>query len=205
MLFSNQSTNQMHQLLKEGKEYLNLQKRYLGLQSAEMLTQLLSAILLWAVIILVGTLVLLFASFALAHWIGELTGSTVLGFGCMAIVLMAVIGLVYVRRKAWIVAPVAHFVVHLTAPPAEHETYAFSPELTTAERVKVGSELAERRTQMRQSAQALLEPTTKAANKWESATNILHNGMAIFRGVQMGMSAIAAVRLMLRGNKRRKR
>lgn len=199
------STSQMQQLLEEGKQYLQLQKHYLGLQSAEMLTKLLTGIAVWAMVILGGSIVLLFASFALAYWIGQLSGSLIIGFGVMALALTLLILLVYANRKAWIMAGVARFVVNLTAPPAKDETYALSADLTTAERVKVGTELAERRLQIKQSAQQLLEPTAKATNKWSLASNLVHNSMTIFRGIQLGVSAIAAVRTMLGGKRRWKR
>ena len=199
------STSQMQQLLEEGKQYLMLQKHYLGLQSAEMLTKLLSGIVVWAMIILGGSFALLFASFALAYWVGQISGSLIIGFGVMALVLILLILLIYVNRKAWIMAGVARFVVNLTAPPTKDETYALSAELTTAERVKVGTELAERRMLIKQSAQTLFEPTAKAANKWESASNLIHNGMVILKGIRMGVSAIAAVRTMLGGKKKWRR
>lgn len=205
MFFSERNTAQMQQLLEEGKEYLSLQKRYWGLQTAEMLTKLLTAIVVWAIIILAGTIVMLFASFALAMWIGKLMNNSIAGFAIMAGVTAILITIVYANRKKWIMAAIARFIVNLTAPPAANETYAQSAELTAAERMRTGTELAERRTQMRQSAQSLFEPTAKAANKWESASNLFHNGMAIFRGVQLGVSAIAAIRMMLGGKKRRRR
>ena len=205
MFFSEQNTDQMHQLLEEGKEYLSLQKRYWGLQTAEMLTKLLTAIAVWAIIILGGTIVLLFTSFALAFWIGKLLDSSIAGFAIMAGVTALLIVIVYANRKTWIMAAIARFVVNLTAPPAANETYAQSAELTSAERMKTGTELTLRRTQIRQSAQALLEPTAKAKNKWESASNLLHNGMAIYKGLQLGVSVIAAIRVMLGGKKRRRR
>lgn len=205
MFFSEENTNQMQQLLEEGKEYLSLQKRYWGLQTAEMLTKLLTAIAVWAIIILAGTIVLLFASFALAFWIGKLLDSSVAGFAIMAGITALLIVIVYVNRKTLITAAIARFVVNLTAPPAANETYAQSAELTAAERVRTGTELAHRRTQIRQSAQAILEPTAKARNKWESASNLFHNGMAVFRGIQLGVSAIAAIRMVLGGKKKKRR
>ena len=205
LFFSEQNTNQMHQLLEDGKDYLELQKRYIGLQSAETLTKLLSAIAVWAIVILVGALVLLFACVALAFWLGSITGSIAIGFSVIAAVLLLLIIVIYANRKRWITEPASAFLVSLTAPPAPNETYAQSIEQTTAERTRVGAELAMRRNQMKQTAQTLLEPTTKAASKWESAGNLIQNGMAIFKGIQWGVSAIAAVRLMLGGKKRRRR
>ena len=77
MLFANeQMTSQMGALLEEGRQYWNLQKKYLGLHTAEVLTRLLSRIALVLILILVGSLVLLFGSFALAFWLGALLDST---------------------------------------------------------------------------------------------------------------------------------
>ena len=205
LFFSEQNTNQMHQLLEDGKNYLELQKRYIGLQSAETLTKLLSAVAVWAIVILVGTLVLLFASVALAFWLGSLTGSIAVGFSIIAALLLLLIIIIYANRKRWITEPASKFLVGLTAPPAADETYAQSIEQTTAERTRVGAELIQRRNQMKLTAQTLLEPAAKTASKWESAGNLIQNGMAIFKGIQWGVSAIAAIRLMLGGKKRRRR
>ena len=89
MLFANeQMTSQMGALLEEGRQYWNLQKKYLGLHTAEVLTRLLSRIALVLILILVGSLVLLFGSFALAFWLGALLDSTTLGFCIIAGLLL---------------------------------------------------------------------------------------------------------------------
>ena len=81
MTFSNeQTTSRMSQLFEQARRYLTLQKDYLSLNSVEILTRLFSAIALAAILILVGFLVILFGSFALAYWIGGMLGSHILGF-----------------------------------------------------------------------------------------------------------------------------
>lgn len=95
------------------KEYLEAQKDNMALGAAESMTVMLSAVTVGLVLIMIGSIVLLLVSFALAHTVAEYTGSTALGFASQA-VLVAVIGLaVWVRRNAWVTQPIARLMVHI--------------------------------------------------------------------------------------------
>ena len=72
-----------------------MQKQYLSLHAAEVLTRLLSMVVLLIILILVGSMVLLFGSFAVAYWLGELLDSTLLGFAVIACLLLVMSLLVY--------------------------------------------------------------------------------------------------------------
>lgn len=198
---SGQTTEQMSQLFSEAKQYWSLQKQHLSLQTTEVLTRLLSAIALWAIVILVGSLVLLFASFAIAFWLGGLLGNTVWGFVIIAAVLFAVTLLVYVNRTAWIIVPVTRFMVSLFASSLASPTR----EGVAMEKVRVQEKLDESQLQMRETANTLLSPQPEARNRWERAAGLFQNGMSLYRGLQLGLSAIAAFRVIFGKGKRRRR
>lgn len=202
MFFENgQTTEQMSRLFTEAKQYWTLQKQHLSLQTTEVLTRLLSAIALWAIVILIGSLVLLFASFAIAFWLGGLLGNTVWGFVIIAAVLLVVTLLVYANRTAWIIVPVTRFMVSLFVSSLTSHTR----EGVAMEKVRVQEKLDESQLQMRETASTLLSPLPEAKNRWDRATGLFQNGMSIYRGLQLGISAIAAFRAIFgRGKRRRK-
>jgi len=203
MFFDNgQTTEQMSQLFTEARQYWSLQKQNLSLQTTEVLTRLLSAIALWAIIILIGALVLLFASFAIAFWLGGLLGNTVWGFVIIAAVLFIVTLLVYANRTAWIISPVTKFMVGLFASSLPSPTR----EAVAIEKVRVQEKLNENQTHMRETATTLLSPMPEAKNRWDRATGLLQNGMSLYRGLQLGLSAIAAFRIIFgRGKSKARR
>lgn len=123
-LANDTTTAQLSKLMDEAKRYYQLEKRCLGLHGAEKLTVLLSSITLWAVVLLVGFLVTLFAALALSFWIGKLTGSIILGVGAVAALLLLVGLIVYARRQAWIEEPIARFMAELLVPSDEDDTTA---------------------------------------------------------------------------------
>ena len=202
MFFENgQTTEQMSRLFTEAKQYWTLQKQHLSLQTTEVLTRLLSAIALWAIVILIGSLVLLFASFAIAFWLGGLLGNTVWGFVIIAAVLLVVTLLVYANRTAWIIVPVTRFMVSLFVSSLASPTR----EGVAMEKVRVQEKLDESQLQMRETASTLLSPLPEAKNRWDRATGLFQNGMSIYRGLQLGLSAIAAFRAIFGRGKRRRR
>lgn len=201
MTFTNeQTTSRMSQLFEQARRYFALQKDYLSLNSVEILTRLFSAIALAAILILVGFLVILFGSFALAYWIGELLGSHILGFLIIAGVLLLGTLLVYTNRKAWIILPTTRFMVGLLASKLTHPT----AEAIAMEKEHLRQELNDNQGEMKDTANTLLAPLPEARNKWESASNLLQNGWTIFRGLQIAISAIEATRRVFGLGKKKK-
>lgn len=202
MLFANeQMTSQMGALLEEGRQYWNLQKKYLGLHTAEVLTRLLSRIALVLILILTGSLVLLFGSFALAFWLGTLLDSTTLGFCIIAGLLLLLAFVVYANRVNWIVAPTTRFLVSLLAT----SLVVPSQEGIAMEKSHLREQLDDYQRDMKDTANALLSPLPEAKNRWDSAANLFQNGMSIYRGIQLGVSAIVALRSVFKLGRRRKK
>lgn len=106
-------TESLRKFWLETKGYLELQKEYLTLDAAEKLIVLLSAAALGAICLVIGAMALFFLLFALAAWVGQLSGSVALGFLIMGVVLLLLMAIVYFKRKQWIVQPLARLVVGL--------------------------------------------------------------------------------------------
>ena len=103
----------MHKLFLELKHYLELQKRFVMLDAAEKLTVLLSAIAIGAVALILASMLLLFATFALAYYIGDLLHSLPLGFALIAIFLGLLLLFFYLNRNKFVIQPLARLMASL--------------------------------------------------------------------------------------------
>ena len=195
------TTTQMSQLFEQIRRYLSLQKSYLSLQSVEVLTHLFTAVALTAIFILVGFLVILFGSFALAYWIGELLNSHILGFAIIAGVLLLSALLVWFNRTSWIILPTTRFMINLLSTHVVYPTQ----EGIAMEKEILHKQLDENQADIKETTANIFAPQAAARNRWESASNLLQNGMTIFRGVQIGLSAITAARHLFGGKGKRRR
>lgn len=101
----------VHRIVAGVRRYLGLQREYVVLSFAEKLTILLTALVVWGVIMLVLLLCIVFVSLAVSSWISGLTGSEPLGYAVVALVYVLVCLLVYANRKKWIANPIASFLV----------------------------------------------------------------------------------------------
>ena len=106
-------TESLRKFWLETKGYLELQKEYMTLDAAEKLIVLLSAAALGAICLVIGAMALFFLLFALAAWVGQLSGSVALGFLIMGVALLLLMAIVYFKRKQWIIQPLARLVVGL--------------------------------------------------------------------------------------------
>lgn len=107
------SSNSLQSLWVEVKNYLELQKKYMKLDTAEKLSVLLSAVATAVVCLVLGMTALFFLLFALAAWIGQMVGSNLLGFLAMALLLLLLMAVIYAARRRWIVQPLARLVAGL--------------------------------------------------------------------------------------------
>ena len=113
MLGTGKYTENIKDIILELKNYLNLQKKYLAIDAAEKTTIILSAAAIAAICILLGAIILLFCTFALAYWVGDLLDSLPLGFLSMAVIVAFMFLLFYCKRKAWIIQPLARMMAQL--------------------------------------------------------------------------------------------
>lgn len=113
MFSSNKHIESIQQLLLELKNYYKLQKKFVYLDTAEKLTVLLSAIAIAVVVVILVALILMYATFALAYFIGNQLDSLPLGFILVAAGVLVVLLLFYVNRKRLIVQPLARFIARV--------------------------------------------------------------------------------------------
>ena len=96
-MFSNsKNIESIGKLLLEFKKYLELQKEFVKLDATEKMTVILSAILIVTVLLLLGSIVLLFLTFALAYYLGDVLGSLSLGFGLISAFILLLLSLIHI-------------------------------------------------------------------------------------------------------------
>ena len=114
-------SSSLQSLWEEIKNYLELQKQYLMMDTAEKLTVLLSAVATAAVCLTFGAMALFFLLFALASWFGQMIGNLFLGFLIMGFLLLLMMLIAYAKRKQWIIQPLSRLVVGLFVHEEEEE------------------------------------------------------------------------------------
>lgn len=113
-MFSNsKNIESIGKLLLEFKKYLELQKEFVKLDATEKMTVILSAILIVTVLLLLGSIVLLFLTFALAYYLGDVLGSLLLGFGLISAFILLLTVIFYLNRNRMVIQPMARFMTKL--------------------------------------------------------------------------------------------
>ncbi len=107
-------------LWTEAKNYLELQKEYLKLDSAEKLSVLLSAVATAAVCLILALAALFFFVIAFALWLAKMVGPT-WSFTIVGGAMVLFIIIVLLARKRWIVQPITRFVAGLFVGENEEE------------------------------------------------------------------------------------
>lgn len=105
-------TDNIRSLWTEAKNYLELQKEYLKLDTAEKLSMLLSAV---ATVVLCATFALaaiLFIMVALTLLLAKVVGG-VWSAVIMGGVMLFIIVIILIARKRWIVQPISRFIARL--------------------------------------------------------------------------------------------
>ena len=113
-MFSNsKNIESIGKLLLEFKKDLELQKEFVKLDATEKMTVILSAILIVTVLLLLGSIVLLFLTFALAYYLGDVLGSLSLGFGLISAFILLLTVIFYLNRNRMVIQPMARFMTKL--------------------------------------------------------------------------------------------
>ena len=106
----------------EIKRYIQLREKQIKLDATLILSQLLAAIALAAVIIILLGAVLLVLTFALSSLVGSWVGSEALGYALIALAYALLAALICFKRNAWIKEPIVRFVSALLVKNEENET-----------------------------------------------------------------------------------
>lgn len=108
-----QTNENILKLIGSAKRYLGYQKKYVKLDLAEKLTLLLTALVLGAVIFVIGLIAVIFLALTLAAALRTWTGSACAAYFIVAILFILLCLLIYVMRNKWIVSPLSKFFSHL--------------------------------------------------------------------------------------------
>ncbi len=167
------------------KEYFELQKRSIAVTTAEGLSRLLSAVIVAFVLIMLGSIVLLLLAFAVAHCLGELTGSPSLGFLILFAVLLLLFIVVWAKRGAWIKQPVSAITDDVFG-------------VAGLDKAQVHEEAAKSQQQLNESFSAAIAPLPKAKNRIEQFSQLVSKGTMIFEGVMFGLKLVRGFRSAFR-------
>lgn len=113
MFSSNRSLESIQEIIVEIKRYIELQKKFVRLDFVSKMTILLSALLLGAILFLLGTIVILYVSLTVASILTDLCGSQVMSYSIVTLLFILLAVLVYVMRKRWITQPLTNFLANL--------------------------------------------------------------------------------------------
>lgn len=114
-------TDNFQTLWTEVKNYLELQKQYIKLDTTEKLTVFFSAVATATVCLSLVAMALFFLLFALATLIGQAIGQLWLGFLIMGAFLLLLMLVVYLKRQQWIIQPLSRLIVGLFINEEEEE------------------------------------------------------------------------------------
>lgn len=123
MFSVNKNVESIQKLLLELKNYYLLQKKFIRLDTAEKLTVILSAIGIALIILILVALICFFGTLALAFYLGNVLDNVPLGFILVAAFLVLVLLFFYVKRKAFVIEPIARFIGQLFIPEQNQENH----------------------------------------------------------------------------------
>lgn len=113
MFADDTSIENMQQLFREFKKYLELQKEYTKLEVTEKLSKLLSTLLLILVVIVLGVVVLFHLSCTLAYVLAPMVGGLMMSFALLTGFHVLLIVLIILFRKKLIIAPTVKLIAEL--------------------------------------------------------------------------------------------
>ena len=94
-------------LLTSLRSYLGLQREYVMLELTEKLTRLLTVLILGAVLFVIGIIAVVFLGFALVELLRVVIGCGWAACLIVTAVFVLLALLVYVKRRAWLLEPLA--------------------------------------------------------------------------------------------------
>ena len=121
MFSSSKNIENMQRLFLEFKKYIELQKEYIKLDTAEKLTVIISATISISIMLILGAMVLFFFSFAIARYLSDILNSMPLGFGIIAVFCLLLCIIFYYKRETWVFQPTARLMVKLFIKKDEHD------------------------------------------------------------------------------------
>lgn len=93
------NNNRLGEIQETAKEYINLRLDEYKLKGVENFSLLSNRILVILVATMLGAVMLQLLGFAFAFLIGELIGSTALGFAIMSVIFGCILAIIYAKRE----------------------------------------------------------------------------------------------------------
>lgn len=113
MISSDKNIETISQLIFEVKKYIEIKGKCLQIDFVSKLSKLLTGLVVVSALFLLGAIALVFVSMLAASLLEPLVGSTTLSYAII-VAFYALLGLmVYVKRQAWIEAPIVNFLGQL--------------------------------------------------------------------------------------------
>ncbi|MDR0658500.1 MAG: phage holin family protein [Mediterranea sp.] len=113
MFTGDNNIQNIRQLIKELKTYVEMQKEYTKLELTEKITVLLSTLILAIVLILSGLMVLFYLSFSFACLLSPYVGGLPVSYAIIAGIVLLFVVVVIIFRKKFIINPIANFLANL--------------------------------------------------------------------------------------------
>ena len=113
------TTDVIAKLVESLKRYLGYQKTYITLDLTEKLTLLLTALIIGAVIFVIGIIAVIFIALTIAAGIKTWTGSACLAYGIIAAFFILTCAMIFLMRKPWIVDPLTRLFSNILMGPQQ--------------------------------------------------------------------------------------
>ncbi len=113
MFGNDKSIDNLQQLFVEIKKYIDLQKEYYTLDLVEKLTTILSAMALYAVLLVLGLIALFYLSFTLIYILAPYVGGLTVSYAIVTCLILILMLIIYINRKRWVVKPLVNFLTGL--------------------------------------------------------------------------------------------
>ena len=113
MFSSRRSIDSIQEFIVDLKKYIELQKKFIQLDFVSKMTILAAAFTLGIILFLLGAIVILFLSLALASVLTDWLENPALGYGIVALLFILLSWLIYNKREKWITRPLATFLANL--------------------------------------------------------------------------------------------
>lgn len=93
------------------KEYIETRIRLFKYKAIDQATAIAASVIAYAIVAVLGILILLFLSITIAMLLGSVLGSYWAGFGCVTLIYIILAALVFVLRAKYIEAPLIGFFI----------------------------------------------------------------------------------------------
>lgn len=122
-MFSNdQNIEQIAKFVEEAKQWFDLKVKYTRLSTVDKFVRIIKALILAIVLTIIFVLFLIFVSFSLADYLGQLFDSKPLGSLCVGGVYFVLLVLVIMARRVLIERPLVRFLMSIIAEEEEQTT-----------------------------------------------------------------------------------